>query len=303
MKSGTAVDRVAAAAPFLFVLLWSTGFIGSRFGTAYAEPFTLLAWRYLFTLLLLLVLVLLWRAPWPRTPAQVGHAAMVGMLIHVCYLGGIFWAIRHGMSAGIAALITGLHPLVAAALAGWTLGETVDARRWSGLALGFLGMAMVVGSELGVGAPTLAGVFACLLSVFGIAAGSVWEKRFGAGMPIRSSQTIQYATGCALMFALSFGLETGEVEWNTAFLLTMLWLVGALSIGAMALFHWLNRRGDVSGVASFFFLVPPITALESYLIFGETLSRTAIVGMAVTAVGVAIAMREPPRKQRRNRAT
>ena len=291
MTSRKGADRFAGAAPFLFVLAWSTGFIGTKLGTSYAEPFTFLAWRYLFALLLMASIVTLWKAPWPRSLTQIGHAAVVGILMHGIYLGGIFWAIANGMSAGIAALIAGLHPLVAGVLAGWVLDERVGTRRWAGLALGFTGMTMVVGGELGAGAPSLAAVFACLLAVFGIASGAVWQKRFGTGTNIRASQAIQFAAAGTMMAVLSLFFETGKVEWTTEFILTLSWLVVVLSVGAVTLFYWLNRRGEVARIGSLFYLIPPCTAIEAHFIFGESLGWVALAGLLVSVAGVAIATR------------
>ena len=291
LKHFGAADRFAEVAPFLFVFLWSTGFIGTKIGTIYAEPFTLLAWRYLIALALMASIVVLWRAPWPRSATQIGHAAVVGILMHGFYLGGIFWAVGNGMSAGVAALIAGLHPLVAGVLAGWALAETVTLRSWCGLALGFAGLAMVVGGELGEGAPTLAGVFACLLSVVGISAGTVWQKRFGSDTNIRASQVVQFAAAGGMMWLLSWFFETGTVEWAPEFVLTMAWLVLVLSVGAVTLLYWLTRRGEVARLASYFYLVPPSAAILAHLMFGETLGWIALAGMAVTAVGVAVATR------------
>ena len=291
LKHRSTADRFAEAAPFLFVFLWSTGFIGTKIGTTHAEPFTLLAWRYLMAFALMTTIVVLWRAPWPRSATQVLHAAVVGILVHGFYLGGIFWAVRNGMSAGIAALIAGLHPPVAGVLAGWALGETVTLRRWCGLMLGFAGLALVVGSELGEGAPTLTGVFACLLSVVGISAGTIWQKRFGSTTNIRTSQVVQFAAAGGLMWLLSWLFETGNVEWVQEFVLAMAWLVLVLSVGAVTLFYWLTRRGDVARLASLFYLVPPCAAIQAHLVFGETLGWVALAGMAVTALGVAVATR------------
>ena len=291
LRSRTPADRFAEAAPFLFVLLWSTGFIGTKIGMRHAEPFTFLAWRYLIALVLMSVIVMIWRAPWPRSARQIGHAVVVGILMHGIYLGGIFWAVANGMSAGIAALIAGLHPLVAGVLAGWVLGEAVSLRHWAGLALGFAGMAMVVGGELGESAPSLVGVFACLLAVIGIAAGAVWQKRFGGSTNIRASQAIQFAAAGAMMALLSWSFETGEVDWTGELVLTLVWLVVVLSIGAVTLFYWLTQRGKVARVASYFYLIPPCTAIEAYFMFGETMGAIALAGMAVSVVGVAIATR------------
>ena len=298
MKPHAAADRFAAAAPFVFVLAWSTGFIGTKLGTPYAEPFTFLAWRYLIALGLMALIVIAGRAPWPRSPRQIGHAVIVGILMHGFYLGGIFWAIGHGMSAGIAALIVGLHPLISGVIAGWSLGESVSMRRWCGLALGFAGMAMVVNSELGQNAPTIAGVFACLLAVFGISAGTVWQKRFGSNTNIRASQVIQFAAAGTMMALLSWQFETGTVEWTAEFILTMAWLVVVLSVGAVTLLYWLTRRGEVSRLASYFYLIPPCTAIQAHLVFGETLGWIALAGMAVSAGGVAIATRPGKQEER-----
>ena len=288
-----AADLALRAAPFVFAVTWSTGFIGTRLGTAHAEPFTLLAWRYLFCLILMTAIVLLWRAPWPRG-RRIGHAVVAGILMHGFYLGGIFWAIANGTSAGVAALIAGMHPLVTGLLAGLVLGETPGRRRWAGLVLGFAGLALVVGSEFGRAAPSLAGVLACLLAVVGIAAGSIWQKRVGGDSDLRASQAIQFASAALMMAILSWSFETGEVNWNTEFVLTLAWLVVVLSIGAVTLFYWLNRRGEVVRLASYFYLIPPCTAIEAHLVFGETLGWPALAGMAICVGGVALATREEP---------
>ncbi|HYE01573.1 MAG TPA: DMT family transporter [Alphaproteobacteria bacterium] len=286
------------AMPALFVLLWSTGFIGAKFGLPYAEPLTFLFWRFLIALALLVPLALALRAAWPSSWRLAGHIAVSGLLVHAVYLGGVFAAIGQGLPAGVTALVAGLQPLLTAVLAPRLLGERVSGRQWLGLSLGFLGVALVVGEKLLASGAALAfgpGALAlAVLALLGIALGTLYQKRYCTGMDLRSGTAIQYlaaAAGTGLFAAL---LETGEIRWSWQFAGAMAWLVLVLSIAAIMLLMALIRRGEAARVASLFYLVPPVTAVEAWLLFGERLGPLALAGMAVAAGGVALAIRPAP---------
>ncbi len=278
------------AAPGIFVLLWSTGFIGARLGLPYAEPFTFLALRFIILTGVLSVIALLWRAPWPKTLAEAGHMAIIGMLIQGGYLGGVFWAISHGVAAAVAALIVGVQPVLTAVFAGPYLGEKVSARQWLGLLAGVVGVALVVGDDLGPGGGSGAGVVACIISLLGITLGTLYQKRHAHGMDLRSGSAIQFAAAALPMAALSLIFEDGRIEWTGEFIFALGWLVVVLSLGAMTLLYVLIRRDAASRVASLFYLAPPVVAVEAWLLFDETLDLGDITGMAVAMIAVALVL-------------
>jgi len=279
----------AVGTPALFVVLWSTGFIGARLGLPHAGPLTFLALRYGLAAGLLLLVALATQAPWPKRLIEVGHYAVAGLLMHGVYLGGVFVGIAMGVEAGVSAVIVGLQPLLTAALAGMLLGERVTRRQWFGLALGLFGVTLVLAGKLGRAPGSLMGSLACVAALFGITAGTLYQKRFCAAMDLRTGSVVQFvATGLATV-PFAFWIEDMQIAWNGEFLFALLWLVVVLSIGAVSLLYVLIRRGAASEVASLFFLVPPCTALIAWPLFGETLGPSALAGMALTTIGVALA--------------
>ncbi|WP_286220509.1 DMT family transporter [Marinobacter apostichopi] len=277
--------------PALFVWLWSTGFIGAKYGLPFAEPFTLLLIRMLLTLVLLIGLAWLMKTRWPGWRGA-GHLAVTGILVHGCYLGGVYYAIQDGMASGIVSLIVGLQPLVTAAAAVVFLKEAVSGRQWLGLALGLIGVSLVLvekfggtGVESGISPWALAWT---LVALAGISMGTVYQKRHGTGADLVAGTIIQYAAAATLFAIGAFALESREVEWSLQLQLSMAWLVLGVSIGAILLLMWLIRQGAASQVASLFYLVPPVTALEAYLLFDERLGGLAMVGGLVAITGVAL---------------
>lgn len=285
------------AVPALFVWLWSTGFIGAKYGLPFAEPFTLLLIRMLLTLALLAALAWFLGARWPGWRGA-GHLAITGLLVHGCYLGGVYYAIDGGMPSGIISLIVGLQPLVTSAAAIVVLHEKVSVRQWLGLALGLVGVCLVLLEKFGSGAaqgsfPAWTLAWAAL-SLTGISLGTVYQKRRGTAADLVSGTLIQYAAAASLFAIGAFAFETREVDWALPLILSMAWLVFGVSIGAILLLMWLIRRGAASQVASLFYLVPPVTALEAYLLFGEQLGRVAMAGGALSILGVALVVMRPP---------
>ena len=287
------------------MLLWSTGFIGAKYGLPYAEPFTFLALRLLIASALLWLVVAITRSERPRTSAQWGRSAVTGVLLHAGYLGGVFWAIDNGLPSGVSAVIVSLQPVVVAALASRLLGERLSRWQWVGLVLGVIGVVLVLAPGLldagrSADFPIL-GIVACLVALAAGTAGTIHQKRHGDGIPLASGTAVQYLAAAALLTVLSVGFESQTIEWTLEFSLAMVWLVFALSLGAVLLLLFLLKRGSASGVSSLFYLVPPATAIEAYLLFGEDLALVSILGVIVTAAGVALALRKP-RTQRADRS-
>jgi drug/metabolite transporter (DMT)-like permease len=285
--------------PALFVLLWSTGFVGAKYGLPYAEPFTFLGVRLLVAGVLLGLLAFALRSAGMAGRPQYGRAAVVGLLLHAGYLGGVFYAISLGIPAGVAAVVVSLQPVLTAVLAARVLGEHPTRRQWLGLVLGVVGVALVVGPGIaaadGPGAGySPAGLAACLLALASGTAGTVYQKRHGDGIPLVWGTAVQYAAASAALFAIAAVTEDMAIRWTGEFVVALVWLVVVLSIGAVLLLLLLLRRGSASSVSSLFYLVPPAVAVEAYLLFGERVSPLSLGGIAVTAVGVALVV-VPPR--------
>ncbi|MDN3523348.1 DMT family transporter [Halomonas ramblicola] len=289
-----------AAMPLLFVALWSTGFIGAKFGLPYAEPFTFLFIRFVLTLVLLVPLAHWLSGEWPRGARLWGHVAVSGMLVHGAYLGGVFYGIFLGMPAGLAALLVGLQPLLTAGLAGPLLGERLTAAQWLGLVMGLAGIALVLGGKLDPGEALFRGfgpgaIAAVLVALAGISCGTLYQKRFCTGMPLLSGTVVQYLAAGILLGLGALLFEERGVTWTPTFALTLGWLVLVLSISAILLLMALIRRGEASRVASLFYLVPPVTALQAWWLFDERLPPASLLGMAIAIAGVVLVVRGRPR--------
>jgi drug/metabolite transporter (DMT)-like permease len=212
-------------------------------------------------------------------------------MMQACYLGSVFAAIHYGVPAGLAALIVGIQPLLTAALVGKLLGEHVTPRQWLGFVLGLVGVALVVEHKLSFAGAELAGFLFCLLALAAITLGTIYQKKYGAGMDLRSGSVIQFAASAVAMGAVALVFEDMRVAWTGEFVLALGWLCIVLSIGAITLLFLLIRQGAAGKVASLFYLVPPVTALMAWAWFGETLGLVGILGMAIAAVGVALVNR------------
>jgi len=279
-----------AAAPVLFVLLWSTGFIGARYGLPYIEPLTFLAVRMALVVLIMAAIAIIGRARVPNA-REVQHALVAGSLVHGLYLGGVFTAISQGVPAGISALIPGLQPILTSTIANRFMGERVTGIQWFGLVLGLLGVVLVMHDRDIILAGSLLGWIASFLSLIGITLGTLYQKRYCGAIDWRTGNLVQYI-GAAVLFALgAFAFETREIHWSGELIFALAWLVLVLSIAGVGLMYWLIRRSAATGFASLFYLVPAVTALFAFLLFGERLDGVSIFGMAICAGGVVLANR------------
>jgi len=278
-------DFAVFAAPGLFVLLWSSGFVFAKLGLAYAEPLTFLSIRMIAVVALLGVILALTRPKWPNATGVV-HSALTGLMVHGLYLGGVFVAIENGVSPGLAALVVSLQPVLTSTIANRWLGERVVARQWLGLVLGLLGVYLVLSEKTGSGGATAFGWVSATVALLGITVGTLYQKRFGGGMDWRPALCIQYAAAGILFSLGAHAFETRIVHWTPAFVLAVGYLVVVLSFGAIWLFYFLIRRAPATRVVSLFYLTPPMTALMAWALFGERLAPLALAGMAVCVVGV-----------------
>lgn len=276
--------------PWVFVLIWSTGFIVARYGMPHAPPLKFLSLRYAFSLLLLVPMVS-WRGQWPRQRRQWLHLAIVGALMQAGYLGGVWAAVKHGIAAGTVALIVGLQPLLTALFVS-ARGQRVSARQWLGLLAGFAGLTLVVVHKLDGGEISAANLALALLALASITAGTLWQKRFVQASPVWSALAVQMISALALSAPLAL-LEPERIDWVPQMIGALAWSVLALTIGASALLYLLIQRGAAVQVTSLIYWVPPVTALMGWALFGQAIGPTTVAGMALVAAGVVAVTRAP----------
>ena len=271
--------------PGTFVFFWATGFIAAKLGIPYAGPMTFLALRFLLVLAILFAIVLVMRAPWPPREDWF-NIAVAGVFVHAGYLGFVFLSVYNGVEAGVSSMMAGLQPVFTAALAAPLLGEIITKRQWAGFALGVLGVALVVQTKLGEGLGTPIGMFFAFCACLSMTAGTLWQKRHGARMDIRTGSIIQFTASLMIVLPLAIWLEDFRHEWSRDFIIAMAWLVVVLSIGTIFILLIVIRRGAISKISTLFFLVPPTTALLAWVWFRETLGPLSFVGMVMIAIAV-----------------
>ncbi|MGQ0565147.1 MAG: DMT family transporter [Gemmobacter sp.] len=276
------------AAPVLFLLLWSAGFAIAKLGLQRAEPMTILALRYGLAVAVLIPVALVLRVPMPATRRAWADVAIVGFLIQVVYFGLCYVAFKSSVSAATVAIVVCLQPILVAQAAPRLVGEVVGRRGWIGLALGLSGAVVVILSRADVGADTLFGLGCTVVELFGITAGTLWEKRFGVTHHPVASSLIQYAVGLAFALPAAWATETMAVRWDATFVAVMAYLVLGNSLLAMTLLLAMIRAGEVSRVSALFYLVPPLSALIAWPLVGEGMPPLAWGGMALAALGVAL---------------
>jgi drug/metabolite transporter (DMT)-like permease len=283
------------AMPVVFVLIWSTGFVVARYGMPHAPPLTFLAWRFALSILAFGVWIALARAAWPQGRIQWAHLAVAGVLLHAGYLGGVWAAVRAGMPSGTVALIVGLQPVLTAVWLSRVGGSTrVSATQWWGLLLGFIGLALVVWRKLGVGELHAANLALSVFALLCITAGTLYQKRFVQPGDVRTANAVQIAAAFLVTLPLAWALESQPMRWHPELLGALAWSVLVLTLGGSSLLVLLIQRGAAMRVTSLLYLVPPCTAVLAWWLFDEALTGWVITGIAITAVGVALAVRESP---------
>ncbi|MDB5618229.1 DMT family transporter [Tardiphaga sp.] len=285
-----ALPTIAArATPVVFVLLWSTGFIATKYVLTGAEPLTYLTVRMALAVAIMAMVVAIVRPRWPDR-AGVGHSIVAGILVQGFYLAGTVLAVAHSVPVGLSALIPGLQPVLTSTLASRFLGERVTPLQWGGLMLGLVGVGLILHGRP-ISGDAGWGWFASAASLVSITLGTLYQKRFCGGIDWRTGSLIQQIAALLLLGLGAFALETNTIHWTTGFVLSVTWLAVVLSIGTVGLLYWLLRRQASSQVASLFYLVPAVTALMAYILFGETLDAVAIVGMVACGAAVLLVNR------------
>lgn len=285
-------------APAIFLVLWSAGFAVAKVGLLYTDPITFLALRYAFVLAVLLPLVPIVRPSWPKRAADWLHLAVVGFLIQAVYFGLSYMGLGSGISAGAAALIVSLQPILVGLLAPRLAGERVGALGWIGLALGLAGAAVVIVARSAIEVTSVAGILFTVGGLVGMTAATLYEKRFGITQHPVTSNVVQYAVGLVAVLPVAWAIEDMQVEWTGEFVAALAYLVICNSLIAITLLLAMVRHGEASRVSALFFLVPPGAALIAWVTIGEAMPPVAWLGMGLAAIGVALVGRPAPRVRR-----
>ena len=293
------------ATPLVFVLIWSTGFIVARYGMPHSPPFSFLLLRYLLSIACFLPWIVWARLPWPQTRQQWFHLSVTGILVHACYLGGVWAAVKAGMGSGLSSLVVGIQPVLTAVWLSWMSrtarssesdSPAVTSRQWLGLLLGFIGLLMVVWRKLTLPSPmdhvTTANMLFALGALLAITVGTLYQKRFVQLCDVRSANTVQLMAAAVVTLPLAL-LEPEAMQWNDQLVGALAWSVVGLTLGGSSLFYILIQRGAAAEVTSLLYLVPPTTALMAWMLFGESITVMTLAGTALTAVGVGLVVRSP----------
>jgi len=268
----------------LFILIWSSGFIVSRFGMPYAEPMTYLSLRFLGVCALMLPIILWKKLPWPAF-SQIQHIAIAGALIQFGYLGGVWISVKAGMPAGLSSLIVGLQPVLTAVI-GYFLAERLSGRQWLGMLLGLIGVIMVLFLKLHTGGVTASNIGFNIAALLSMTLGTIYQKRYCASFDLRIGSFIQFTTSALLATVCAFLFDTREIIWSNEMIGSLVWSIFCISIGAMSLLFLLIRRGNATKVSSIMYLTPATTAMLAYIFFHEPLTPFIILGTLVTTLGV-----------------
>ena len=287
-------------APALFVFLWSTGFVGAKYIVPYADPFTFLTIRYVIAAAILIAIAALLKQPLKLTRDQVIASVAVGLLLHVIYIGGVFYAVSLGVSAGISAVIVSIQPVLVSILAVPLLGERIRWVQVVGLVLGVTGIALLLLPKVFQGdyssAISEVGIVICVIALLGTSAGYLVQKKLGSDIPFLTGTGLQYAVSAVVFATLSALTENQRVEWSPEFFFGLAWIVLMLSIGSIVLLYEMLRAGSASKVSSLYYLVPPVAAIQAYFLFDEVIPPIGIVGMALAGLGVVLVMRQAVEK-------
>jgi drug/metabolite transporter (DMT)-like permease len=277
-------------APALFVLLWSTGFIGAKYGLPYADPFVFLSVRILLAALLLFALARALRMPVRIGRTAIARSGLIGFFLHACYLGGVFYSLSQGLPAGVAAVVTSLQPVLFSLIAVKVLGEQLRIRQVAGLFIGLVGVVMVLGPSIDAQIPSAA-IIAILVALIGSTTATLLQKKLGADIPLISGTAYQYLFSGCVLGVIALATQETSITWSLRFTAAFVWLVLVLSVGAILLLLWLLNSGSAAKVSSLFYLVPLATALEAFLLFGEKVNTQGFLGIGITALGVWLVMR------------
>lgn len=277
-----------------FVIFWNSGFVGAEYGLPYADPYTLLFWRYLgLTLLLWTYLTIRGRFEWVSWKKAKPNL-LIGILAHGVWLTCALVAISNDVPAGIVALIISLQPLVTGSISGRITGERNSIQQWLGLSIGFLGVVLSVAYRIDTeNSTSMVSYLIPLGSIIAMVMASLLQRNMELNKSVNklpSGLSLFYqglGTTVVLFFPAVF-FENLATEWTTEFILTQVWLILGVSLIAYTFVWKLIERMSATSFSSLFYLGPPVTMFMAWLMFGDAILVSDILGLIVIVVGLLI---------------
>ena len=291
--------EIKTIVPLMFVWLWSTGFIGAKYALPYIDPFLLLSVRSFFSAIIIALIIVFFKRKYKLTTKQILDQLLNGFLMHVCYLGGVFYAVNLGMDAGFVSIIVSLQPILTALFALIVLNNKITKRHTIGLIIGFIGAVLVIAGSNTLQSQSIIsyGLISVLLALFTISAGTIYQKKIGNNTPLLIGVFWQYISAFVLFTIMSFALENQYYKLEISLILAFLWLVFALSLGAVLLLMYMIDKGEVSKITSYFYLVPPVTVFQAWLLFDEQLNLVSLFGLSFIITGIYLVIKVKKEKK------
>jgi len=277
--------------PFIFILLWSSAFITTKPIVDHSDPFSALAFRFFIVALGFYLFSVYSKQSIKISNRNLIESLLSGVLFHGLYLGGVFYSISIGMPTGIAALIVTLQPILTNALSGPILNERVTAKQWIGVLLGFIGAALVLGLDIGMGIPLL-GLMATVVALISITTSTIWQKKLSNNLPLPVSNFYQAIGGCLFHILIIVFFAEPYIDFTKTFIIAMGHQIFLVSFGAFTILMFLIKKNSASKTVSIFFLIPATSAFMAWLFLNESLTHLDLIGFLITTVGVYIATRD-----------
>jgi drug/metabolite transporter (DMT)-like permease len=285
--------RLAALAPWIFILIWSSGFVVAKYAFASGDPLYFLAIRLIAAALILFAIALAMRAPIKISRSDFLSSLLIGVCLHALYLAGVWYAIGLGAPAGLSSVITSMQPVLVSVIAVQLLSEPLSRKQQVGLVLGFIGVVFVILPKMSdTSGFSLTSLLLLTLALLGSTVGTLLQKKIGRSIPILIGTTYQFAISGVVLLLVSILMGATDFHLTRSGFFAMVWAVGVTSIAALLLFFWLLNRGTAAKVSSLFYLVPPIAVLETYILFGEKINTQGFIGIAMTTLGVALVLQD-----------
>jgi len=283
--------RLVALAPWIFVLIWSSGFVVAKYAFSSGDPLYFLAIRLIAAALILFAIALAMRAPIKISRSDFLSSLLIGVCLHALYLAGVWYAIGLGAPAGLSSVITSMQPVLVSVIAVQLLSEPLSRKQQVGLVLGFIGVVFVILPKMSdTSGFSFTSLSLLTLALLGSTVGTLLQKKIGRSIPILIGTTYQFAISGVVLLLVSILMGATDFHLTRSGFFAMVWAVGVTSIAALLLFFWLLNRGTAAKVSSLFYLVPPIAVLETYILFGEKINAQGFIGIAMTTLGVALVL-------------
>jgi drug/metabolite transporter (DMT)-like permease len=285
--------RLVALAPWIFVLIWSSGFVVAKYAFSSGDPLYFLAIRLIAAALILFAIALAMRAPIKISRSDFLSSLLIGVCLHALYLAGVWYAIGLGAPAGLSSVITSMQPVLVSLIAVQLLSEPLSRKQQVGLVLGFFGVVFVILPKMSdTSGFSFTSLLLLTLALLGSTVGTLLQKKIGRAIPILIGTTYQFAISGVVLLLVSVLMGATDFHLTRSGFFAMVWAVGVTSIAALLLFFWLLNRGTAAKVSSLFYLVPPIAVLETYILFGEKINAQGFIGIAMTTLGVALVLQD-----------